>query len=107
MKWGSQGWATSRPTRKNKMLSAAIMLVLCTQVTAAGEARFFGVLNQRSAVLTAKYWNPILLYVIKQQPHYGFVAADDRDYQNYLRYFKTSLVRDCDGCPGDQKAESW
>lgn len=37
--------------------------------------------------------------VIKQQPPYGFMAADDRDYQNYPRYFKTTLVRDCDGCP--------
>lgn len=36
--------------------------------------------------------------VIKQQPPYGFMAAEDRDYQNYPRYFKTTLVRDCDGC---------
>lgn len=44
--------------------------------------------------------------VIKQQPPYGFAAADDRDYQNYLRYFKTTLVRDCDGCPGKQSTEN-
>jgi len=40
--------------------------------------------------------------VIKQQPPYGFVAADDKDYQNYPRYYKTTLVKDCDGCPGKQ-----
>lgn len=37
--------------------------------------------------------------VIKQQPPYGFVAADNSNYQNYHEYFKTTLVRDCDGCP--------
>ena len=37
--------------------------------------------------------------VIKQQPPYGFVTADNRNYQNYREYFKTTLVRDCDGCP--------
>lgn len=37
--------------------------------------------------------------VIKQQPPYGFMEADDKDYQNYYQYFKTTLVRDCDGCP--------
>ncbi|MDP2821917.1 MAG: phosphate/phosphite/phosphonate ABC transporter substrate-binding protein [Sulfuritalea sp.] len=43
---------------------------------------------------------------IKQQAPYGFVAASDKNYQNYLQYFKTTLVTDCDGCPGKQKAES-
>lgn len=36
--------------------------------------------------------------VIKQPPPYGFVAAEDKAYQNYRQYFKTTLVRDCDGC---------
>lgn len=36
--------------------------------------------------------------VIKQPPPYGFVAADDMAYRNYRQYFKTTLVRDCDGC---------
>jgi phosphonate transport system substrate-binding protein len=40
--------------------------------------------------------------VIKQQQPYGFIAADDKDYQNYPRYYKTTLVKDCDGCPGKQ-----
>ena len=37
--------------------------------------------------------------VLKQQPPYGFVTADNSNYQNYREYFKTTLVRDCDGCP--------
>ena len=37
--------------------------------------------------------------VLKQQPPYGFVTADNNNYQNYREYFKTTLVRDCDGCP--------
>lgn len=37
--------------------------------------------------------------VIKQQPPYGFVAAAERDYDNYRRFYKTTLVRDCVGCP--------
>jgi len=36
--------------------------------------------------------------VIKQQPPYGFVAAAERDYDNYRRFYKTTLVRDCAGC---------
>ena len=36
--------------------------------------------------------------VIKQPPPYGFVAAEDKAYRNYRQYFKTTLVRDCDGC---------
>ena len=37
--------------------------------------------------------------VISHPPPYGFVAADARQYRNYLEYYKTTLVRDCDGCP--------
>jgi phosphonate transport system substrate-binding protein len=44
--------------------------------------------------------------VIKQPPPYGFAAADDLDYQNYRHYFKTTLVRDCDGCPDKQNTEN-
>ncbi|MDO9189901.1 MAG: phosphate/phosphite/phosphonate ABC transporter substrate-binding protein [Sulfurimicrobium sp.] len=32
--------------------------------------------------------------VIKQQPPYGFTAAEDRDYRNYIQYYKTTLVRE-------------
>lgn len=66
MNRGSRGWATSRPTRNSKLMGFAVALALLTLGTAAataGEARSFGVLNQRSAVLTARYWNPILQYV--------------------------------------------
>jgi len=41
------------------------ILILCLFGTAAlaEEPLAFGVLNQRSALLTAQYWNPILAYV--------------------------------------------
>jgi phosphonate transport system substrate-binding protein len=32
--------------------------------------------------------------IIKQQPPYGFVAAEDKDYLNYIQHYKTTLVRD-------------
>lgn len=32
--------------------------------------------------------------IIKQQAPYGFVAAGDKDYLNYMQYYKTTLVRD-------------
>lgn len=41
----------------------AILLALAASAARAGEARSFGVINQRSALLTARYWNPILAYV--------------------------------------------
>jgi phosphonate transport system substrate-binding protein len=37
--------------------------------------------------------------VLKHPPPYGFVAVDAKHYQNYRDYYKTTLVRDCDGCP--------
>lgn len=37
--------------------------------------------------------------IIKQRPPLGFAAASDRDYENYRRFYKTTLVRDCEGCP--------
>jgi len=36
--------------------------------------------------------------IIKQQPPFGFMPASDRDYENYRRFYKTTQVRDCDGC---------
>lgn len=36
--------------------------------------------------------------VIKQPPPYGFVTEEDKAYRNYRQYFRTTLVRDCDGC---------
>lgn len=45
------------------MLFAALVLGLPAQ---AGETYSFGVLSQRSPVLTAEYWNPILDYVGRQ-----------------------------------------
>lgn len=32
--------------------------------------------------------------VIKQPPPYGFVPADDTQYQNYREYYRTTLVKD-------------
>lgn len=65
MKWGSQEGAASRPARTGKLpgFALALLALLVAASAAAGEARSFGVLNQRSAVLTARYWNPILQYV--------------------------------------------
>ena len=39
------------------------LLCLCGLASAADEPLSFGVLNQRSALLTAQYWNPILSHV--------------------------------------------
>lgn len=45
-----------------KRLTGALLLLLAT-MSAAAQTYSFGVLPQRSAVLTAEYWNPILDYV--------------------------------------------
>lgn len=45
-----------------RRISAAILL-LAVMVSARAETYSFGILPQRSAVLTAQYWNPILGYV--------------------------------------------
>lgn len=37
--------------------------LLCSLVASAADSYSFGVLSQRSPVLTAEYWNPILAYV--------------------------------------------
>lgn len=31
--------------------------------------------------------------LVKQDPPYGFVAAEDRDYENYLKYYRTTLIK--------------
>jgi phosphonate transport system substrate-binding protein len=31
--------------------------------------------------------------LIQQKPPYGFVPADDREYENYRSYYKTTLVK--------------
>ena len=41
----------------------AVLFGLCFATTTHAETYSFGVLSQRSAVLTAQYWNPILDYV--------------------------------------------
>ncbi len=45
------------------MATALTLFCMTGTSLAAGSTRSFGVLNQRSAVLTAQYWNPILRYV--------------------------------------------
>ncbi len=44
-------------------ITALLLLVLCGQTAQAAQSYSFGVLSQRSAVLTAQYWNPILQHV--------------------------------------------
>lgn len=48
-----------------RTLQFVIILIICLSGNMAGaeEPLFFGVLNQRSAIITAQYWNPILSYV--------------------------------------------
>lgn len=31
--------------------------------------------------------------LVKQDPPYGFVTAEDRDYENYLKYYRTTLIK--------------
>lgn len=31
--------------------------------------------------------------LVKQDPPYGYVAADDKDYENYLKYYRTTLIK--------------
>jgi phosphonate transport system substrate-binding protein len=45
---------------------AAVLLFLISLGAGAVETYSFGVLSQRSAVLTAQYWNPILDYIQKK-----------------------------------------
>lgn len=47
-------------------LLVPLILLLNWTVAFADEPLAFGVLNQRSALLTAQYWNPILTYVSEQ-----------------------------------------
>lgn len=49
----------------HKILLAAALLCSCLSAQAA-ERYSFGVLSQRSPVLTAQYWNPILAYVSRK-----------------------------------------
>jgi phosphonate transport system substrate-binding protein len=46
--------------------ATAVLALLATSAAAQPPAWSFGVLSQRSAVLTAQYWNPILDYVAKK-----------------------------------------
>ena len=48
------------------LATALVLLALASMEATAGKARSFGVLNQRSATLTAQQWNPILAYVSKK-----------------------------------------
>jgi phosphonate transport system substrate-binding protein len=31
--------------------------------------------------------------LIKQTPPFGFIPAEDREYENYRKYYKTTLVK--------------
>lgn len=46
-----------------RLLLCAVLILAMAGTEAEEPRRTFGVLNQRSATLTAKYWNPILAYV--------------------------------------------
>lgn len=50
----------------NKLLAGAWCLLLAGAVHAQAPSYGFSVLNQRSPVLSAEYWNPILAYVKKK-----------------------------------------
>lgn len=56
-----------KPSKHRYHLLGALCLLLgasgSTSAAPAGQSYSFGVLSQRSAVLTAQYWNPILHYV--------------------------------------------
>lgn len=111
-----------------KRLAGSSILFLFLTVSAWAETYSFGVLPQRSAMLTAQYWNPILDYdmpvaahprvpmqvvkavrdaltgmaadaeglkilkasaaVIKQEPPWGFVPAQDTEYQNQREVYR-------------------
>lgn len=51
-----------------RLLLYLVLVVLSTPLsaTATGPVRSFGVLNQRSEALTARYWKPILTYISKK-----------------------------------------
>ena len=50
--------------KRSMKLAATILVALLIGTATAGEKAYtFGMLNQRNAVLTAQYWNPILEYV--------------------------------------------
>lgn len=48
------------------LVTVLLLALLVAPVQARAESYSFGVLSQRSAVLTAQYWNPILGYVEKK-----------------------------------------
>lgn len=43
-----------------------LVMSIAQSAGAAGPVRSFGVLNQRSEALTARYWNPVLAYISKK-----------------------------------------
>lgn len=51
------------PKQFMRLTATILVLLLMRTATAGGKAYTFGMLNQRNAVLTAQYWNPILEYV--------------------------------------------
>jgi phosphonate transport system substrate-binding protein len=51
------------PNRFMKLAATILVLLLIRTAMAGEKAYTFGMLNQRNAVLTAQYWNPILEYV--------------------------------------------
>lgn len=88
-------------------LLCALPLLLLAAITARAESYSFGVLNQRSSTLTARYWNPILAYVGQKagitltlamgkdvQETYSMTARGEFDflYSNHIFQNETAAV---------------
>jgi len=63
MKTGTADSPASRALRRIATGLACLALISWPAVAPASPERSFGVVTQRSAVLTARYWNPILAWV--------------------------------------------
>ncbi len=59
-----QWWAATDSNRKSRLPILAFLLILCGEALPSSDTPLeFGVISQRSPVLTAQYWNPIIRYV--------------------------------------------
>ncbi|MDL1890419.1 phosphate/phosphite/phosphonate ABC transporter substrate-binding protein [Nitrospirales bacterium NOB] len=57
-------WVATASNRKTRIHCLAFLLVVCGNAIAASVTPLeFGVISQRSPILTAQYWNPIIRYV--------------------------------------------
>jgi hypothetical protein len=90
-----------------RLVCSALLPCLASWTAQAGEVWSFGVLPQRSAVLTAQYWNPILSHVEKRT---GIrlelkVGIDSKPGAGATVWFRISLAL-VDGQDGHDPARS-